>query len=78
MEHKAGLSSRSLLCQLFAQDWLIFLWGWFNNIEVIQLSILQVTSYGTIAYLEGSCAGLLSTVVWSSQIYRQEQSDGIE
>ena len=29
-------------------------------------------------HIDGSCAGLMSTVVWLSQINRQEQSDGIE
>ena len=28
--------------------------------------------------IDSSCAGLVSTVVWLSQINRQEQSDGIE
>ena len=29
-------------------------------------------------YIDGACAGLPSTVVWLSQINRQQQSDGIE
>ena len=32
---------------------------------------------GGAIYIDGSCAGLVSTVVWLSQINRQEQSDGI-
>ena len=31
-----------------------------------------------LSYIDGSCAGLVSTVVWLSQINRQEQSDSIE
>ena len=35
------LAGWSFLCQLFALDWPSFRWGWFNNIELVQWSILQ-------------------------------------
>ena len=39
----------------------------------VRLIILSVPSF-----IDGSCAGLVSMVVWLSQINRQEQSDSIK
>ena len=37
------LACRSILCQLFAQDWPNLRWGRFNNVEVDSIHTLQVT-----------------------------------
>ena len=42
------LAYRSILCQLFEQDWPTLLWGWFNNIVIFNKYLV---SYCTIAYI---------------------------
>ena len=37
------VACRSILCQLFAQDWPNLRWGWLNNVEVDSINALQVT-----------------------------------
>ena len=40
----------SILCQLFAQDWHSFRWGWFNDEWVNSINTLQVKYYNIYVF----------------------------